>query len=103
MPGTPYAMSPELCQSEPYSYKSDVWALGCIFFELLALKRAFEGVSLMKLVWNIVQEPHAVLPDNYSQELRALVKYGIYIGGVWIRGIWIWGYAYIRTVTSVLV
>ncbi len=26
--GTPYAMSPEVCENKPYSYKSDVWALG---------------------------------------------------------------------------
>ena len=28
--GTPYYMSPELCEGRPYNEKSDVWALGCI-------------------------------------------------------------------------
>ena len=28
--GTPYYMSPEIFKNKPYSYKSDVWALGCV-------------------------------------------------------------------------
>lgn len=35
--GTPYYMSPEVCQSKPYTYTSDVWALGCILYELCTL------------------------------------------------------------------
>ena len=36
--GTPYYMPPEACQSEPYTSKSDVWALGIILYELCTLK-----------------------------------------------------------------
>ena len=38
--GTPYYMSPEVCRSEPYNWKSDIWALGCVLYEPGALKRA---------------------------------------------------------------
>lgn len=41
MVGTPFYMSPELLRSQPYSFSSDVWALGVIAFELLALHRPF--------------------------------------------------------------
>lgn len=39
--GTPYYMSPEVCESKPYTFKSDVWALGCVLYELCALEHAF--------------------------------------------------------------
>lgn len=31
-------ISPEVCESRPYTYKSDIWALGCVIFELCALE-----------------------------------------------------------------
>ena len=46
MLGTPYYMSPELCENRPYDAKSDVWALGCVLYELTTLRRAFEGNSM---------------------------------------------------------
>lgn len=40
-------MSPELCQGVKYNFKSDIWAVGCVIFELLTLKRTFDAtVSL---------------------------------------------------------
>lgn len=41
--GTPYYMSPELFKYKPYSYKSDIWALGCIMYEICNLRHAFDA------------------------------------------------------------
>ena len=50
MIGTPYYVSPELVSEAGYSYKSDVWALGCILYELCYLRKAFDGKTMMKIV-----------------------------------------------------
>ncbi len=41
--GTPCYISPEICEGKPYRKKSDIWAMGCILYELTTLKKAFEG------------------------------------------------------------
>ncbi|CAE8644542.1 unnamed protein product, partial [Polarella glacialis] len=73
MVGTPYYMSPEVCRSEPYSWKSDVWSLGCILYELCMLKHAFESSSLMGLVYKIISDSYEPIPPLYSQDLSNLV------------------------------
>lgn len=40
--GTPLYMSPEVLQGSGYDFKSDVWSLGCIAYELCALKSPFK-------------------------------------------------------------
>ncbi|CAD7958216.1 unnamed protein product [Amoebophrya sp. A120] len=72
--GTPYYMSPEVCRSEPYNWKSDVWALGCVLYELCMLKHAFESSSLLGLVYKIVSEHYDPIPDQYSTRLMDLIK-----------------------------
>jgi NIMA (never in mitosis gene a)-related kinase len=49
MIGTPYYVSPELLLENGYSYKSDVWAIGCILYELCFLKKAFDGNKMIQI------------------------------------------------------
>ncbi|EAR96270.2 plant dual-specificity MAP kinase kinase family domain protein (macronuclear) [Tetrahymena thermophila SB210] len=72
--GTPYYMSPEVCESKPYTQKSDVWALGCVVYELCTLKHAFNSNNLLGLVYKIVKEQVEDIPEIYSNELKNLVK-----------------------------
>lgn len=72
--GTPYYMSPEVCQSKPYNYTSDVWSLGCILYELCTLQHAFSGENLLGLVFKIVQDKQGPIPDMYSQDMKDLVQ-----------------------------
>ena len=43
--GTPYYMPPELFRGDSYGTKADVWALGCVLYELLTRRRAFQAQS----------------------------------------------------------
>lgn len=71
--GTPYYLSPEICQKQPYATPSDVWALGCVLYELCALKVPFEANDLPQLVDRIVRGPIQRIPAAYSRELAEIV------------------------------
>lgn len=53
--GTPYYMSPELCQGAKYNFKSDIWAMGCVLYEVLTLTRTFDATNPLNLCVKIVQ------------------------------------------------
>ena len=71
--GTPYYMSPEVCQNHPYTFGSDVWALGCVLYELCTLEHAFSADNLLGLVYKIVKDKHEEIPSCYSKELSNLI------------------------------
>jgi len=71
--GTPYYLSPEICHGKPYSWSSDIWSMGCILFEMCALKVPFDAPDLKTLIKKITQGPTPDLPDGYSAELHQLL------------------------------
>ncbi|ORC84478.1 putative serine/threonine-protein kinase a, putative,protein kinase [Trypanosoma theileri] len=68
--GTPYYLSPELWRRAPYSKKSEMWALGVVLYEVMALKRPFGGRNMDELIDNILHARRPPLPSMYSEELR---------------------------------
>jgi len=70
--GTPYYLSPEICMEKPYTFSSDIWALGCVVYELACLRVPFDATSLQSLVQKITRGPTPLLPNSYSAELRQL-------------------------------
>ncbi|KAF7694374.1 serine/threonine-protein kinase Nek1 isoform X1 [Silurus meridionalis] len=71
--GTPYYLSPEICENKPYNNKSDIWALGCVLYEMCTLKHAFEAGNMKNLVLNIIRGSYPPVSVHYSQDLRALL------------------------------
>jgi NIMA (never in mitosis gene a)-related kinase len=71
--GTPHTLSPELVQGQPYDSKSDVWALGCVLYELCALKKPFDASNLPAIIFAIMRNRPRALPEHYSPALREMV------------------------------
>ena len=71
--GTPLYMSPEVCLNKPYATKSDIWALGCVFYEICKLHQPFISPSLLSLIAKITKDPPEPLSNVYSENLSDLV------------------------------
>jgi serine/threonine protein kinase len=72
--GTPYYLSPELWRRAPYSKKSEMWALGVVLYEVIALKRPFGGKNMDELIDNILNARYEPLPPQFSTDLQQLVS-----------------------------
>lgn len=71
--GTPYYLSPEICEDRPYGTASDMWSLGCVLYELCALRRPFEGSSFPALIVRILSAQYDPIPSTYSRDLRKII------------------------------
>ena len=99
MVGTPYYLSPELCQEKPsvtvisfmcepswgegcrsasgidcggcvgshrYNNKSDIWAMGCVLYEMTTMKHAFDAANMRGLVLKILRGVYPPISSSYS-------------------------------------
>ena len=71
--GTPYYLSPEICENKPYNNKSDLWAMGCVLYEMSTLKHAFKAGSMKNLILKIIRGSYPPINSRYSYDLRNLV------------------------------
>jgi NIMA (never in mitosis gene a)-related kinase len=71
--GTPYYASPEVWGDKPYNYKSDLWSVGCIVYELCALRPPFKGTSLENLYKNVTRGVYDPIPSIYSKDLSSII------------------------------
>ncbi|KAI7942261.1 hypothetical protein MJO28_012288 [Puccinia striiformis f. sp. tritici] len=73
--GTPYYMSPELINGQQYDVKSDIWALGCLIYELCAWHPPFHQAQTQPELAKLIREGKIPnLPRGYSSQLTALIK-----------------------------
>ena len=72
--GTPYYISPEMCEGKVYDEKSDIWAVGCILYEMACLQKTFEGSNLPALVNKIMKGQFAPIRGAYSPLFKQLVR-----------------------------
>ncbi len=74
--GTAAYMSPEQAKGRPADKRSDVWALGCVLYEMLTGTRAFRGENVSDTLASVLRDPPdwTAWPDNVPASLRALVE-----------------------------
>ena len=71
--GTPYYASPEVWNDVPYSYKSDLWSIGCVIYELCALHPPFNGKDLDELYVNVCNGKVERINKIYSDDLWKMI------------------------------
>uniref|UniRef100_A0A671Z2Q4 non-specific serine/threonine protein kinase n=1 Tax=Sparus aurata TaxID=8175 RepID=A0A671Z2Q4_SPAAU len=71
--GTPSYLSPELCQDVPYSSKSDIWGLGCLLYEICALRPPFAATNLLSLFYKITKGEYDPVPSVFSDSVSSLI------------------------------
>ena len=71
--GTPYYASPEVWNDAPYSYKSDLWSIGCVVYELCELRPPFQGKDLDELYENVCKGKPERINKAYSEDLWKMI------------------------------
>lgn len=72
--GTPYYASPEVWHDQPYDFKSDVWSMGCIAYEMAALQLPFQAKDMAGLFDVVCKGEYRPIPKQYSKNLQRLIK-----------------------------
>ena len=71
--GTPFYLSPEIWRQEKYNEKTDVYSLGCLFYELCMLKHPYNGKDIKDLQKNVLRGQYQPITTYYSEELRDMI------------------------------
>ncbi|WP_119295017.1 protein kinase [Streptomyces sp. YIM 130001] len=74
--GTPQYLSPEQALGKAVDHRSDLYATGCLLYELLALRPPFMGETPLSVVYQHVQDmpvPPSEMSDGVPPELNGLV------------------------------
>ena len=73
--GTPFYMSPECVDSRKYNFKTDIWSIGCILYELMELNVAFDCNHIGKLLIKIHGGKYNKFrkAQFYAKELQEIV------------------------------
>jgi NIMA (never in mitosis gene a)-related kinase len=72
--GTQYYASPEVWRDEPYDVKSDIWSLGCVLYEMIALKPPFTADDMQGLYKKVLKGHFPRIPKSYSHDLWTMCK-----------------------------
>lgn len=73
--GTPYYMSPEMVNEMTYDDRSDIWALGCLLYEMATLGPPFDATNQLALAKKINAGKFQRIPSQYSEGLFQVIRW----------------------------
>ena len=68
-------MSPEIWHNRPYDSSSDMWALGCMIYELCSLRPPFLGDSFPSLKRAVASGRYSPVPKKYSDGMHRVIRH----------------------------
>jgi NIMA (never in mitosis gene a)-related kinase len=71
--GTPYYASPEVWRDNPYNLKSDIWSLGCVFYELIMLKTPFRAETMKDLYKKVMKGEYPPIPKTFCPKFQIVI------------------------------
>ncbi|XP_067609632.1 serine/threonine-protein kinase Nek10 isoform X1 [Pseudorca crassidens] len=73
--GTILYSCPEVLKSEPYGEKADVWAAGCILYQMATLNPPFYSTNMLSLATKIVEAVYEPVPEGiYSEKVTTIIS-----------------------------
>src|SRR5215467_4882465 len=74
--GTAAYMSPEQAKGRPADKRSDVWAFGCVLYEMLTGRRLFQGDDVADVMARVIKSDTdwSVLPPSVPPHIRRLLR-----------------------------
>lgn len=60
-------------KDEPYDNKSDVWSLGCVIYEMAALRPPFQANDMQGLFKKLIKGNYQKLPQHFSSDLAHVI------------------------------
>ena len=72
--GTPYYASPEVWRDEAYDVKSDIWSLGWVLYEMVALKPPFRAENMQGLYKKVLKGHYPKISSQFSTDIQTVIK-----------------------------
>ncbi|XP_016319803.1 serine/threonine-protein kinase Nek10 [Sinocyclocheilus anshuiensis] len=74
--GTILYCCPEIVKNEPYGEKADVWAVGCILYQMVTLTPPFFSANMLSLATKIVEAVYEPVGDKtFSERVTDMIKW----------------------------
>uniref|UniRef100_A0A8C4SZG6 Serine/threonine-protein kinase Nek10 n=1 Tax=Erpetoichthys calabaricus TaxID=27687 RepID=A0A8C4SZG6_ERPCA len=74
--GTILYTCPEIVKNEPYGEKADVWAVGCILYQMVTLNPPFYSSNMLSLATKIVEAVYEPVPEDvYSKKVTDIITW----------------------------